>query len=287
MPFVRADHLLPVPERDALGERRMIPCRFPPCPSALNPSLGFANEKSRNAHEHRFHNEFRDNFNDEKKRGRRLRCAIYARVSTDQGEQDPEQQLAVLRREVHAREYELAWEGFDMVTGDSHVWERKSGRDLWDLVKHGKVDVVMTYDASRLSRQHPVSVFKLLETMRRYGVYFVSATEKHFDFTEENEFREVIIFMTSWMNNWFLRNLSRSTRRGKEAAIRDGRKQGAHRKGCGKLFPCPTGAHDATGRNIRAKPKAAPRKSYSQEMVPPISAVPAGGNGTSEIGGEE
>lgn len=89
------------------------------------------------------------------------------------------------------------------------------------------------------------------------------------------------------MNNWFLRQLSKTTRRGKEAAIRAGRKQGPHRKGCGRLFPCPTGTHDATGKNIRAKPKPAFAKSYAQQMVPPALASGPEANGTPTIADDE
>jgi hypothetical protein len=108
-------------------------------------------------------------------------------------------------------------------------------------------------------------------------VAFVSATEGHFDFTQENEFREVIIFMTSWMNNWFLRNLSRSTRRGKEAATMAGRKQGKHKAGCGRDFPCPYGTHDANGKNVRAVPKTTLPKAASAFIEQPAAPVGNGG----------
>lgn len=266
----------------------MIPCRHPPCPMATDPALGFANEKSRNSHEYRYHNELKADMRHDAARGRKLRVAIYARVSTDQGEQDPEQQMNVCRREAETRGYEIVWEGHDMVTGDSHIWERESGNKLWALLKEGgKVDVLMTYDASRLSRQHPVSVFKVLQLLQKYGVYYVSATEGHFDFTEENEFREVIIFMTSWMNNWFLRNLSKTTRRGKEAAIRAGRKQGAHRKGCGRDFACPTNCHDKTGRNVRAPQRISIAKSMARQILPLAAGSGPEANPTPEIGGDE
>lgn len=265
-PFTSADRLLSPPDARRLGVRPLIPC--PDC------GLEYANEKSLNDHRHRYHNEFRDRLHDDMKKGRVIRVALYARVSTDQGEQDPEQQLDVLRALASDRKYEVVWVGHDMVTGDSNVWERPAGRILWDMVKARKVDAVMTYDASRLSRQHPVSVFKLLDLLKKNGVWFISATEKHFDFSEENEFREVIIFMTSWMNNWFLKNLRASTKRGKEKSIRQAmagdlsRKQGRHPKGCGKDFPCPTKAHGPDGKLLRPSTRRTPAKAMvNGEMV--------------------
>lgn len=262
-----------------------------PCPDC---GLLYRNERTIAAHRSRYHTRTHDRIADAAadlaRSRRKLRCYIYARVSTDQGEQDPEQQLAVLRREAHTRGFDLVWEGYDMVSGDSHVWERETGRTLWEKVKHGDVDVLMTYDASRLSRQHPVSVFRLLDYLQKYNTTFISATEKHFDFSEENEFREVIIFMTAWMNNWFLKNLRKSTIRGKEAAILKGRPQGRHPDGCGRDFPCPTHAHDDQGRSTRPKQtkasKAGPwRKSYLKEILPPATGSTAPGNPPAENGG--
>jgi DNA invertase Pin-like site-specific DNA recombinase len=185
-------------------------------------------------------------------KNRTIRAALYARVSTDQGEQDPEQQLIALRHEAERRGYVIAWEGSDMVTGDSELWEREEGKKLWAQTKSGNVDVILVWDSSRLSRQHPVNVFKMLGLLERMNVGVACVTEPYLDTTSSNEFRDLIVFIITWFNNYFLKKLREATVRGKAAAKARGIPQGTHPKNCGIDYPCPTGAHESgTGRSLR------------------------------------
>lgn len=182
---------------------------------------------------------------------RRVRVALYGRVSTDLGEQDPEQQVIALRAEAERRGWDIVWADADMTTGDSELWEREKGKALWALVKAGKIDSVMTWDMSRLSREHPSAVFALLDLMeRKYGVHYTSYTESFFD-TANDDMRPLIVGIISWANNYFLKQLKRSTTRGKLASKARGIPQGRHPAGCGKVIKCPTGAHDDQGNSTR------------------------------------
>lgn len=213
-----------------------------------------------------------------------LRCAIYGRVSTDDRDQDPTQQLDVLRRKAQERGFEIVWEGADEWGGDSDLWDRPEGKRLWNTVSAGKIDVIMTWDTSRLSRQHPVNVFQLLGTLQRRGIAYVSATEAYFDTTTENDFRDLILFIIAWFNNYFLKQLRRATVRGKAASKARGVPQGPHSRHCGVPVerggdgPCPTGAHDENGRSLRPKRK---RRKPSPPPSPPqnfdLGAAGSGG----------
>jgi putative DNA-invertase from lambdoid prophage Rac len=101
-----------------------------------------------------------------------MRAAIYARVSTL--DQEPENQLAELRRYVEAR----GWGGHEYVDrGVSGAKDRRPALD--DLLKDAKrrrFDVVVCWRLDRLGRnlKHLIT---LLEDLQALGVAFVSLAE--------------------------------------------------------------------------------------------------------------
>jgi DNA invertase Pin-like site-specific DNA recombinase len=101
-----------------------------------------------------------------------LRAAIYARVSTL--DQEPENQLAEVRRYVDAR----GWAATEYVDrGISGAKDRRPALD--DLVRDAKrrhFDMVVVWRLDRLGRnlKHPIT---LLEELQSLGVAFVSLAE--------------------------------------------------------------------------------------------------------------
>ena len=105
------------------------------------------------------------------------RVAIYARVSTQ--DQDPALQLAELRSFAHTRDFFIAEEYVDHVTGS---FERKRTRDesyqrlLSDA--HRRVfDCVLVWKFDRFARSLR-SLLDALKTFDALGIHFISATQQ-------------------------------------------------------------------------------------------------------------
>ena len=102
-----------------------------------------------------------------------MRAAIYARVSTL--DQEPENQLAELRRYVHARSWAEAAEYVDH--GVSGARDRRPALDrLVADARRRRVDVLVVWRLDRLGRnlRHLVT---LLDELHAVGVAFVSLGE--------------------------------------------------------------------------------------------------------------
>lgn len=90
------------------------------------------------------------------------KVVIYARVST-QG-QDYERQLAELRDYARKMEYEVVMEFCEKVSGAKTVAERQALTELLNFVEGNKVDKVLIYECSRLSRR-AVDFLTVIETL--------------------------------------------------------------------------------------------------------------------------
>jgi DNA invertase Pin-like site-specific DNA recombinase len=103
------------------------------------------------------------------------RCAIYARVSTTNG-QNPEMQLTELREYVARRGWQLAGEHVD--TGISGARENRPQLDCLMADAHRRrFDVVAVWKFDRFARS--VShLLRALETFQALGVGFVSLSEQ-------------------------------------------------------------------------------------------------------------
>jgi DNA invertase Pin-like site-specific DNA recombinase len=99
------------------------------------------------------------------------RCAIYARVSTNNGHQDPEMQLAELREYAARRELIITEEYIDHVSGSK---ESRPALNKLMADAHGrKFDVVLVWKIDRWGRSLKHLVTSLAD-LDAYGVAFVS-----------------------------------------------------------------------------------------------------------------
>lgn len=80
-----------------------------------------------------------------------MKTIIYARVSTNT--QDYERQVADLREYANRMGYEIIKEFCEKVSGAKKVAEREQLSELMDYVQTHKVDKVLIYECSRLSRR--------------------------------------------------------------------------------------------------------------------------------------
>src|SRR5258705_3128143 len=113
-----------------------------------------------------------------------VRCAIYTRVSTDQGlEQDfnslnaqYDASQAYIRSQAHAGWTLLRGKYDDGGFSGGNI-ERPALRKLLDDVEAGKVDVIVVYKVDRLTRSL-ADFAKLVELFDKYNVSFVSVTQQ-------------------------------------------------------------------------------------------------------------
>jgi hypothetical protein len=103
-----------------------------------------------------------------------MKVLLYARVSTDDKEQDPERQLMKCRQYASIKEYDVIAEVAEYYTGDSDPFTRPA---LSKAFNEYSFQAVLVFDLSRWSRQHPVKVIRGLQLAIDRGLKVVSVTE--------------------------------------------------------------------------------------------------------------
>lgn len=95
------------------------------------------------------------------------RVVIHARVST-MG-QDYQRQLSELRGYASRMGYEIVKEFSETISGAKKVVEREALADLLKYVEENKVDKVLIYECSRLSRR-AVDFLQIIEYLTEHGI---------------------------------------------------------------------------------------------------------------------
>lgn len=95
------------------------------------------------------------------------RVVIYARVST--AGQDYERQLSELREYASRMRYEVAKEFSEKISGAKKIAEREALADLLKYVEENKIDKVLIYECSRLSRR-AVDFLQVVEYLTERGI---------------------------------------------------------------------------------------------------------------------
>ncbi|MGO9774170.1 MAG: recombinase family protein [Roseiarcus sp.] len=116
-------------------------------------------------------------------KARTLRCAIYTRVSTDQGLEQDFNSLDAQREACAAYIRSQAHEGWTLVPGcyddggySGGSLDRPALQALLDAVARRQVDVVVVYKVDRLTRSL-ADFAKLVEAFDAHGVSFISITQ--------------------------------------------------------------------------------------------------------------
>lgn len=103
-----------------------------------------------------------------------MKVALYARVSTVNGHQDPENQLQQLRAHCQRRGWEVVREYVDRISGTK---ERRPRLDsLMTAAREKKLAAVLVWKFDRFARSLP-HLRKALDEFRELGIKFVSLTE--------------------------------------------------------------------------------------------------------------
>lgn len=97
----------------------------------------------------------------------KTKVIIYARVSTSS--QDYDRQLHDLRDYAARQGYEVVKEYSEKISGAKKVEERQAMKELLDYTSKTKVDKILIYECSRLSRR-AVDFLQLIETFTERGI---------------------------------------------------------------------------------------------------------------------
>jgi DNA invertase Pin-like site-specific DNA recombinase len=108
-----------------------------------------------------------------------MRIAIYARVSTDDKGQDPENQLRQLRQWCADAGHTIAHEYVDRESGRKGAKERKQFAQLFEDAHKRMFDCVLFWALDRFTREGMTPTIGYLKRLADGGVSFHSYTEPH------------------------------------------------------------------------------------------------------------
>ena len=97
----------------------------------------------------------------------RTKVVIYARVSTSA--QDYTRQITELRKYAKKQNYEIVKELSEKISGGKKVEERAAIKEMLDFIKTHKVNKVLIYECSRLSRRQ-LDFLSIIEQLTEAGV---------------------------------------------------------------------------------------------------------------------
>ena len=97
----------------------------------------------------------------------RTKVVIYARVSTST--QDYTRQITELRNYAWKQNYQIVKEFSEKISGGKKVEERTAIKEMLDFVKFNRVDKVLIYECSRLSRRQ-LDFLSIIEQLTELGV---------------------------------------------------------------------------------------------------------------------
>ena len=97
----------------------------------------------------------------------RTKVVLYARVSTST--QDYTRHITELRKYAKKQNYEIVKEFSEKISGGKKIEERAAIKELLDFVKSNKVEKVLVYECSRLSRRQ-LDFLSIIEQLTELGV---------------------------------------------------------------------------------------------------------------------
>lgn len=148
--------------------------------------------------------------------------AIYARVSTDDKGQDPENQLCDLRAWCASGGHEIVTEYVEHVSGRKRVEERPEMNRLFADASKRKFTLVLFWSLDRFSREGMTQTVLNLERLNSNGVAFHSYTEEYL--TTDNELvRDILLSALSSLAKVEAQKISRRTKAGMAKAKANGK----------------------------------------------------------------
>lgn len=158
--------------------------------------------------------------------GAGAKVALYARVSTD--EQTTGQQLEVLRALAKERELQVVGEYVETISGRKGKGKRPERDRLVKDARRRRFNVVLIWSLDRLGR-NMVDVLQVLKDLEDAEVNVSSASEREAwldDAAAAPLQRQLLVAVLTWIAEYQLQNLREDTRRGMDAARRQGKRIG-------------------------------------------------------------
>src|SRR5215469_14056255 len=142
------------------------------------------------------------------------RSALYARVSTVEKGQDPENQLRQLREYCARQGWTIEEEYIDRASGK----KRGPGIIQAPIPRRiqGRFDVLVCWALDRLTRQGVLETFEYIRDLGRYGVQFESFTEPHF--RTMGPAGELMLAVAAWIAQQERMRLAERTKAGLQRA---------------------------------------------------------------------
>lgn len=158
---------------------------------------------------------------------RLTQVAIYARVSTNDGRQDTENQLQQLREYVERQPaWQLDGEFIDNASGSNG--NRPALKAMFQAASLREFDLLLFWSLDRLTREGTLPTLNYLQRLTSHGVEWKSFTEQWFD--SAGPFREAIISIMATLAKLERTKISERTLAGLARARREGKALGRPRK---------------------------------------------------------
>ncbi len=152
----------------------------------------------------------------------KTRAAIYARVSKDDGSQQTENQLRILREECERSEYTLVGEYVDRESGRKGRRERSQFARLFEDAERLRLDLVVFWSLDRFSREGIRKTIGYLQRLDHLGVRFKSHTEPYLN-TDNELIAHIVLGVTSYYAQLEAVRISDRTKAGLERARAQGK----------------------------------------------------------------
>jgi DNA invertase Pin-like site-specific DNA recombinase len=154
-----------------------------------------------------------------------MRVAIYARVSTEDRGQHPENQLRELRAWCANSGHTVTHEYVEHESGRKGTEKRKEFAALFEDAAKRKFDCVLFWALDRFSREGMVQTIGHLQRLNSYGVTFHSYTEPHLA-TDNELVRNVLLALLSSLAKVEAQKIGERTKAGMARAKAKGVKIG-------------------------------------------------------------
>ena len=151
-----------------------------------------------------------------------IRCVIYARISTNDGRQDTDNQLVQLREYAARQGYQIVHEYVDQSSGKTS--DRDAFKKLSEDASRSAFDTVLVWSLDRFTRAGVLETFEHIRRLTSYGVAFESYTEQHFRTT--GPAGELMLAVAAWIAKQERIRISDRTKAGLERARRQGKVPG-------------------------------------------------------------
>ncbi len=159
-----------------------------------------------------------------------MRVALYARVSTDDKGQDPENQVRELRAWCANSGHTITREYVEHESGRKGADKRRQFAALFDDAAKRKFDCVLFWALDRFSREGMSQTIIHLQRLNSYGVTFHSYTEPHLA-TDNELVRNILLALLSSLAKVEAQKISARTKAGMARAKAKGIRVGRPRLG--------------------------------------------------------